>query len=127
MLKRTLSWLLALQVLLSATADADDKKIRVLVWDSQQPAQKSSYKNFLGNHIAEYLKGFKDFEVKSVRLDDPGQGLSDALLEQTDVLVMWVHGRKGEVSPATARRRCSGTAGRRHHSAGRRGRAMRPP
>ena len=52
MLKRTLSWLLALQVLLSATADADDKKIRVLVWDSQQPAQKSSYKNFLGNHIA---------------------------------------------------------------------------
>ncbi len=92
--------LLALYLLPAATVHAADKKTRVLVWDSRQPAQKSSYKNFLGNHIAEHLKGFKEFEVKSVALDDPGQGLSAALLEETDVMVMWVHGRKGEVSAA---------------------------
>ena len=95
-----LACLLALYLLPAAVVHAADKKTRVLVWDSRQPAQKSSYKNFLGNHIAGHLKGFKEFEVKSVALDDPGQGLSAALLEQTDVMVMWVHGRKGEVSSA---------------------------
>ena len=105
MLKRIIPCLVLLSLVLlqaptQGLAQEEEGKIRVLVWDSQQPAQKSSYKNFLGNHIAEHLKGFKDFEVKSVRLDDPGQGLSNALLDKTDVLVMWVHGRKGEVSPA---------------------------
>ena len=92
--------LLALYLVPAAVVHSAEKKTRVLVWDSRQPAQKSSYKNFLGNHIAEHLKGFKEFEVKSVALDDPGQGLSAELLEQTDVMVMWVHGRKGEISAA---------------------------
>ncbi|MEE3181331.1 MAG: ThuA domain-containing protein [Planctomycetota bacterium] len=95
-----LAFLMALYLLPLAVTPAADKKTRVLVWDSRQPAQKSAYKNFLGNHIAEHLKGFKDLEVRSAALDDPEQGLSDALLEQTDVMVMWVHGRKGEVSAA---------------------------
>ena len=76
MLKRTalcltLISLALLQVATNCFAQEGGKKIRVLVWDEQQPSQKSSYKNFLGNHIAEHLKGFKDFEVKSVALDDP--------------------------------------------------------
>ena len=99
-----LACLVALYLLPAAAAHAADKKTRVLVWDSRQPAQKSAYKNFLGNHIAEHLKGFKDFEVRSVALDDPEQGLSVELLEQTDVMVMWVHGRKGEVSPARGKK-----------------------
>ena len=92
--------LLALYLVPAAVVHSAEKINRVLVWDSRQPAQKSSYKNFLGNHIAEHLKSFKEFEVKSVALDDPGQGLSAELLEQTDVMVMWVHGRKGEGSAA---------------------------
>ena len=105
MLKRTalclaLISLALLQVATNCFAREGGKKIRVLVWDEQQPSQKSSYKNFLGNHIAEHLEGFKDFEVKSVALNDPEQGLSNTLLDRADVLIMWVHGRKGEVSPA---------------------------
>ena len=105
MLNRSLPCLAVIFLLLAQTsttvrAQESGSRIRVLVWDSQQPAQKSSYKNFLGNHIAEHLKSFKDFEVRSVRLDDPEQGLSNELLDKTDVMIMWVHGRKGEVSPA---------------------------
>ena len=105
MLNRFLPCLAVIFLLLAQSSTAlraqeGGSKIRVLVWDSQQPAQKSSYKNFLGNHIAEHLKSFKDFEVRSVRLDDPEQGLSNELLDKTDVMIMWVHGRKGEVSPA---------------------------
>ena len=105
MLNRFLPCLAVIFLLLAQTSTAlraqeSESRIRVLVWDSQQPAQKSSYKNFLGNHIAEHLKSFKDFEVRSVRLDDPEQGLSNELLDKTDVMIMWVHGRKGEVSAA---------------------------
>ena len=92
--------LVLLQASTTGFAQKDTGKTRVLVWDEQQPAQKSSYRNFLGNHIAAHLKGFKEFEVKSVRLDDPDQGLSNELLDKTDVMIMWVHGRKGEVSAA---------------------------
>ena len=50
--------------------------VHVLVWDEQQPAQKEAYPNFLGNAIVEYLKSCEGFDVRSVRLDDPDQGLS---------------------------------------------------
>ena len=98
MLKRIIPCLALLSLVLlqaptQCLAQEEEGKIRVLVWDSQQPAQKSSYKNFLGNHIAEHLKGFKDFEVKSVRLDDPGQGLSNALLDKPCHVGAWPKGR----------------------------------
>jgi trehalose utilization protein len=73
--------------------------INVVVWDEQQPKQKQAYENFLGNHIAEHLRKSDDFNVTSVRLDDPDQGLSDAILDNCDVLVWWGHRRNGDVSP----------------------------
>ena len=78
--------------------------VRAVVWDEQQPAQKQAYDNFLGNAIADYLKGRPGLTVKSVRLDDPEQGLSDATLDECDVLVWWGHVRHREVAPATGRR-----------------------
>ena len=59
-MKRICLLLLALcSCFVSIGAAEDDKtsrKIRVVVWDEQQPAQKNSYPNFLGNYIADYLK-----------------------------------------------------------------------
>ncbi len=78
--------------------------IRVVVWDEQQPQQKSAYGNFLGNAIADHLAKQPGLKVKSVRLDDPEQGISDAILDECDVLIWWGHVRNGEVKPERARK-----------------------
>ncbi|MFO0956453.1 MAG: ThuA domain-containing protein [Isosphaeraceae bacterium] len=71
-----------------------DDPVRVLVWDEQQPEQKRAYGDrFLGETIAAHLAKRPGLAVKSARLDDPDQGLGDAALDQTDVLVVWSHVR----------------------------------
>src|SRR3954469_24052689 len=71
--------------------------IRVLVWDEQQPAQKQVYTNFLGNYIADSLRKNAGFEVKSANLNQPNHGLSDEVLDKTDVLIWWGHIRHDDV------------------------------
>lgn len=82
---------------------AAPQPIRVLIWDEQQPIQKEAYENFLGNAVADFLRASNNakkgrpIEVKSVRLDDPEQGLGGNVLDNTDVLIWWGHQRHGEV------------------------------
>jgi len=80
------------------------KTVRVVVWDERQPKQKQMYENFLGNHIADYLRGQGGFSVRSVGMDDPNQGLADKLLDNCDVLIWWGHQRQAEISLETAQR-----------------------
>src|SRR5690242_7402521 len=81
---------------LGGTASAAEP-IRVLVWDEQQPEQKQAYGDkFLGETIAAYLASQRGLSVKSVRMNDPQQGLDDATLDATDVLVVWSHVRTKE-------------------------------
>jgi trehalose utilization protein len=82
--------------------DQTKNPVRVVVWDEQQPAQKQAYENFLGNAIAEYLKSRPGLSVKSVRLDDPEQGLAKETLDNCDVLIWWGHVRHREIKPETA-------------------------
>ncbi len=78
---------------LSCSAFAAD--VRVLVWDEQQPKQSQGYGDkFLGETIAEHLATRSDLSVKSTKLDAPDQGLDDATLDATDVLVFWSHVRQ---------------------------------
>jgi trehalose utilization protein len=111
-MKKLILWpalLLALATLGTAGAGrAADRTVRVLIWDEQQPAQKQVYENFLGNAIADHLNkvkrsGSAEFTVKSVRLDDPEQGLTKENLDNADVLIWWGHQRHGEVKPETAK------------------------
>ena len=97
-IRNLLAFLSLLVFFLMTLSPGMAKPIRVVVWDEQQPAQKSVYPNFLGNHIAEHLKSVKGLEVRSVRMDDPQQGLSDEVLNQCDVLVWWGHVRHAEVN-----------------------------
>ncbi|MCF7789411.1 MAG: ThuA domain-containing protein [Prosthecobacter sp.] len=91
--------LLLLALALSVTASAAD--IRVLVWDEQQPEQKKAYgEKFLGETIAAHLEKQPGLAVKTARLDDTEQGLSDATLDATDVLVFWSHRRVKEQNDA---------------------------
>jgi len=87
-----------------AIGSTQAKSIQVVVWDEQQPKQKSMYKNFLGNHIAGYLRELKGFSVRSIRMDDPQQGLSDVVLDNCDVLIWWGHLCQDEISVQTSRR-----------------------
>jgi trehalose utilization protein len=90
-------------------AAADDPKakgepIKVVVWDERQPRQKEGYDGFLGNAIATHLVGQPGLKVKSVGLDDPGQGVTDEVLKGCQVLIWWGHVRQGEVAPIVGRR-----------------------
>ena len=76
-----------------AASPAARRDIRVVVWDEQQPEQKQAYGNFLGNAVADHLKGIAGFSVRSVKFADPEQGLSDDVLNNCDVLVWWSHFR----------------------------------
>ncbi|MEQ1852887.1 MAG: ThuA domain-containing protein [Chthoniobacteraceae bacterium] len=68
--------------------------IRVLVWDEQQPQQKEGYgEKFLGETIATHLAKLPGLSVKTAKLDEADQGLSDATLDATDVLIFWCHRR----------------------------------
>ena len=77
-------------------------EIRVVVWDERQEAQKTAYPNYLGNYIAEQLTSAGGFKVTSVGLNDPNQGLTSELLDNTDVLVWWGHQKHGEVKDELA-------------------------
>ena len=84
-------------LLLALTLTATAKDIRVLVWDEQQPQQKEGYgEKFLGETIAEHLQKQPGLSMKSAKLDDADQGLSDATLDATDVLIFWCHRRVKE-------------------------------
>lgn len=100
MTKAALSLAAALLLLAGGTSAED---IRVLVWDERQPRQKEAYPDFLGNQIASHLTSRPGLSVTSVGQDDPEQGLKEAVLDETDVLIWWGHARQDEVSPETGR------------------------
>lgn len=83
---------------------AAETPVRVVVWDEQQPAQMPVYENFLGNQIADYLKSRPGFAVTSVNQNQAEQGLSDAILDQCDVLIWWGHVRQREIKWETGQK-----------------------
>lgn len=68
----------------------------VVVW-SEGTAPKKVYPNDICGEIAEGLKELKGWEVVEAHLSDPCQGLSDELLNRTDVLIWWGHIRHPQV------------------------------
>lgn len=84
-----------------APSEPAPSPVRVVVWDEQQPKQRGAYPNFLGNQIASYLKKQPGLSVKSVRMNDPEQGLSSEVLDNCDVLIWWGHRRQQEITPET--------------------------
>ena len=75
--------------------------VKVVVWDEQQPAQKQAYANFLGNQIAGHLRSQPGLSVRSVNINDKGQGLASGELDDCQVLIWWGHVRHAEITPET--------------------------
>lgn len=79
-------------------------KIRVTVWNEGVHEKRSEriaavYPNGIHGAIAAGLKEIGDeFEVRTATLDDPQHGLTQEVLDQTDVLTWWGHMAHGQVS-----------------------------
>lgn len=72
------------------------KKLNVVVWNEYrheklEPAIWEIYPNGLHSVIKSFLDKNEDMNVTLAALDDPDNGLPDALLENTDVLIWWGH------------------------------------
>ncbi len=68
---------------------------RVTVWNEFQHEKTNArvaeiYPNGIHGAIAQYLEA-ESFPVRTATLNEPEHGLSDAVLEQTDVLIWWSH------------------------------------
>jgi trehalose utilization protein len=76
--------------------------IRVTVWNEVRHEVtnekiKAIYPDGIHGAIAEFLGKEEDIEVKTVYLDMPDCGITDELLDNTDVLMWWGHMRHPDV------------------------------
>ena len=83
------------------------KKIRVTVWNEYIHERKEErigkvYPCGIHGAIAEMLGREEDFEIKTATLDMEEHGLSDEVLDNTDVLIWWGHMAHGKVSEEIA-------------------------
>ena len=77
--------------------------IRITVWnefrhEKSSPKVAAIYPNGMHETIAEFLRKQPDFEVRTATLDEPEHGLTQEVLDNTDVLTWWGHMAHGEVS-----------------------------
>jgi trehalose utilization protein len=76
--------------------------VRVTVWgeyrhEKKNPAVAQVYPDGMHNAIACALRKEPGFTVRTATLDEPEHGLTDDVLENTDVLTWWGHIAHGEV------------------------------
>lgn len=77
-------------------------KIKVTVWNEfRHEKEDAKVKEIYPEGIHMVIKGFLDstgeFEVKTATLDEPEHGLTDEVLDNTDVLIWWGHKAHREV------------------------------
>ena len=77
-------------------------KIRVTVWNEYRHEKREEriakvYPEGIHGAIAACLGKDAQFEVRTATLDEPDHGLSNEVLENTDVLIWWGHMAHGDV------------------------------
>lgn len=83
--------------------------LRVTVWgenvhEKKLPAVAKIYPKGMHEAIAEGLRELGGVEVRTATLDQAEHGLTDAVLDQTDVLTWWGHCAHGQVEDAIVER-----------------------
>lgn len=83
------------------------EKIRVTVWnefrhEKTDEAVKKHYPQGMHKTIAAFLNNELDLDASTATLDQPEHGLSDEVLNKTDVLIWWGHVAHGEVKDEIA-------------------------
>lgn len=85
------------------------KKINVTVWNEfrheiEHENIKKIYPDGIHAVIADFLGKDGIFEIKTATLDQPEHGLTEEVLNNTDVLIWWGHCAHGEVADEVAQR-----------------------
>ena len=82
--------------------------IRVTIWNEfRQEKTSDAIRQVYPDGIhAELARGLAadDLKIRTAVLDDPGQGLTDEILDSTDVLIWWAHMAHHEVTDENVRR-----------------------
>jgi trehalose utilization protein len=86
-------------ILLPHPVPAKDKKIHVLCW-SERTEPANVYPNGINGALVEMLSKDNGIVAEYANLDDPEQGLSEAALAKTDVLIWFGHRKHAEVTQA---------------------------
>ncbi|MGB8353985.1 MAG: ThuA domain-containing protein [Chthoniobacteraceae bacterium] len=78
-------------------------KIKVTVWgenvhETKHPLVKKVYPDTMHGCIAAGLRESADFEVRTATLQEPEHGLTQEVLDNTDVLTWWGHAAHGQVA-----------------------------
>lgn len=76
--------------------------IKILIWNEFRHEKKEKkiadiYPGGIHKKLAEEFKRQADFEIKTATLDEPEHGLSQEILDNTDVLLWWAHIAHSEV------------------------------
>ncbi len=79
------------------------KKLNVVIWnefrhEKRVKAVADIYPEGIHACIRDFLKSDEELEITLAALDDPDQGISDELLEKTDILLWWGHMAHAEVN-----------------------------
>lgn len=85
------------------------KKINVTVWNEYFHERSLEsvgkiYPEGIHSAIAGKLSAFENFNVRTATLDMPQHGLTDEVLDNTDVLIWWGHAKHAEVSDEIAQK-----------------------
>jgi len=79
-----------------------DKRINVTVWNEFRHEKKNEkvkaiYPEGMHKVISDFLSAESDMNVRTATLDEPEHGLTDEVLNSTDVLIWWGHMAHKEV------------------------------
>ena len=83
------------------------KKINVTIWNEffherERESIRKVYPEGIHSAIAQKLAEFGDYNLTIATMDMPMHGLTDEVLNQTDVLIWWGHAKHAEVSDEIA-------------------------
>lgn len=76
--------------------------IRVTIWNEFRHEKAGKriaeiYPRGIHQRLAEAFKSQSDFEIRTATLDEPEHGLTEGILDKTDVLLWWGHKAHNEV------------------------------
>lgn len=84
------------------------KPLRVTVWNEfvherELPEIRAVYPEGIHGCLRSFLEKEQDITVRCVTLDMPNQGITQELLNNTDVLIWWSHARQEDITDETVR------------------------
>lgn len=83
--------------------------LRITIWneykhEKEYDAIRKIYPEGIHTCIASFLKKDADFTIKTATFEMPEHGLTEEVLQETDVLIIWSHALQEEFSDAVAER-----------------------